>query len=222
MTALYAFDTETTGLESKSGDRIIELAFYEITRAPNPRTFHRYINPGDRVVNKEAYEVHGLSNEFLKDKPTFEEIVPDLLAFLNDTSGLVIHNAAFDLEFMNDEFSRAGVIWTPPTIIDTYKEARKAFPSSRHSLDALCNRFNVDLTVRAKHSALVDTQLLAQVYIAWFGQASLDLATTKNAAMPEQTLEAVSFNQTLVDFPSNVSENPPARAWDEFFRNHSL
>lgn len=161
-------DTETTGLNPATGDRIIEIGCVEvIDRRLTDRTFHYYINP-ERDINAGAFAVHGLSREFLSDKPVFGTIVEQLIEFV-DGAEIVIHNAAFDLGFLDNEFA---LLKRPPfrglasKIIDTLLDARQMFPGKRNSLDALCDRFNINNEHRTLHGALLDAQLLAEVYIA--------------------------------------------------------
>ncbi len=223
MAIEYAVDTETTGLEVTEGDRIIEISITEITRDPNPRVFHSYFNPGDQQVNPEAFEVHGLSNEFLADKPSFAETIPAILEFLDETGddeiSLVIHNAPFDMGFIEVECEEAGTPFPKKyKIIDTLKEAIKAFPGSRHSLDALCTRFNIDRTKRTKHGAQVDTELLAAVYLAWFGQKGFELQVSDRDAQEAEkvTLGAMNTLQVPLDQAAAIA-NPPAESWGKFF-----
>ncbi len=158
-------DTETTGLSAKDGHRIIEIGCVElINRVKTGKTFHAYINP-QRPVAPNAFEVHGISDEFLADKPLFKSVVSSFLNFIGNSS-LIIHNALFDMQFLNNELA----IMAFPTLpmhraIDTLVIAKKKFPGSQYSLDALCRRFNISLHTREKHSALVDSELLAMVYL---------------------------------------------------------
>lgn len=175
------FDTETTGLSPKDGDRVIEIGAVElINRFPTGNTFHMFVNPQGREVHPEALEVHGISNEFLNDKPTFEQIYDEFLEFFG--SGiLVAHNASFDLGFFNAELALIGKPQFPPDrVIDTLPIARRKFPGQRNSLDALCSRFGIDNSHREKHGALLDSELLAEVYLELMGgkQASLVLEHT--------------------------------------------
>jgi DNA polymerase-3 subunit epsilon len=162
-------DTETTGLDPAKGDRIVELGAIElINHVPTGRTFHRYINPQCEMP-AEAQAIHGLSTAFLRDKPLFAEIAEEFLAFIED-SRLVIHNAAFDIGFLNAELTlvaRAGL--SQARVVDTLHIARQKFPGASNSLDALCRRFSIDTTRRAKHGALLDSELLAQVYLELLG-----------------------------------------------------
>ena len=171
-------DTETTGLNPATGDRIIEIGCVEIIdRRLTDRTFHYYINP-ERDIDAGAFAVHGLSREFLSDKPVFGSIVEQLIEFV-DGAEIVIHNAAFDLGFLDNEFA---LLKRPPfrglasKIIDTLLDARQMFPGKRNSLDALCDRFNISNEHRTLHGALLDAQLLAEVYIAMTrGQEDLSI-----------------------------------------------
>ncbi len=174
-------DTETTGLDPNQGHRIIEVGCVELlNHVPTGRTFHAYVNP-ERAVPSDAFAVHGLSDTFLRDKPTFAAIADDLLVFLGD-SPLVIHNAAFDLGFLNAEFGRIA----KPTLmadraIDTVTLARRAFPGAPANLDALCKRFRIDTSERSTHGALKDAKLLATVYLELKGgrQPGLQLVAAK-------------------------------------------
>ena len=171
-------DTETTGLDPNDGHRIIEIACVELeSHIPTGKWFHKLIQP-ERDIPDEALRVHGLSAEKLAEAPLFGAIVDEFLAFIGD-SPLVIHNAEFDLKFLNAEFARLGRQALPPARgIDTIALAKRRFPGARFSLDELCRRFNIDLSVRSKHGALIDAQLLAQVYLELIGgrQARLQLA----------------------------------------------
>ncbi|MEC9342859.1 MAG: DNA polymerase III subunit epsilon [Pseudomonadota bacterium] len=172
------FDTETTGLRAEDGDRVIELGAVELeNRFPTGRHFHTFINPEGKRVDPGAYDVHGLSDEFLADKPSFSEIVGDFLDFVSDAN-LVAHNAGFDMGFINAELRRLGMEPIPrERVIDTLAIARKRHPMGPNSLDALCQRYSIDNSRRDKHGALLDSELLAEVYIELNGgrQASLVL-----------------------------------------------
>jgi len=164
-------DTETTGLDPKNGDRVVEIACVEIiNKVRTGKFFHTYINPC-RDMPDEAFRIHGISTEFLKDKPIFDYIAADFLEFIKDAK-IVIHNAAFDLKFLNHELSILGLeSLNKDNVIDSLLIARKKFPGSPNSLDALCKRFNVDLSKREKHGALLDTELLVDVYVELMGGA---------------------------------------------------
>jgi len=177
-------DTETTGLDPNKGDRLIEIGCVEIVnRMPTGQEFHVFINP-ERDVPAEAQAVHGISTAFLKDKPLFPAVAKDFLAFIgNDT--LVIHNAAFDVGFLNAELKRAKLPAISSTrVVDTLALARRKHPAGPNSLDALCKRYGIDNSKRTKHGALVDSLLLAEVYIELLGerQTALLLASKSAAA----------------------------------------
>jgi DNA polymerase-3 subunit epsilon len=169
-------DTETTGLDPEDGHRIVEIGGVELfNHMPTGRTFHVYINP-DRAMPVEAFEVHGLGDDFLRDKPRFAEIVDDFLSFVADAR-LVIHNASFDMRFLNAELRWAGRPLLPMAqALDTLAIARKRFPGSPASLDALCRRFGVDNSGREKHGALLDSEILADVYLELIGGRQPDFA----------------------------------------------
>ena len=169
------FDTETTGLSPAGGDRMVEIGCVEMfNRCETGRNFHSYFNPG-RPVPSEAEAVHGLSDRFLSDKPSFHERCEELLEFIGE-SPMIAHNAPFDFGFINHELGQCG---RPPVctsrMIDTLAIARQKFPGAKHSLDALCTRFGVDRSQRIKHGALLDAQLLAQVYVELTGGRQIGL-----------------------------------------------
>ncbi|MDD8022097.1 MAG: DNA polymerase III subunit epsilon [Paracoccaceae bacterium] len=163
-------DTETTGFEPSEGHRIVEIGAVELfNHVPTGRTYHQYINP-ERAMPQEAFQVHGLGDDFLRDKPKFAAIAQDFLDFIADDAKLVIHNAAFDMKFLNAELG-----WVNKPLIandralDTLLIARRKFPGSPASLDALCRRFNIDNTSRTLHGALLDSEILAEVYLELIG-----------------------------------------------------
>lgn len=172
-------DTETTGFKASEGDRLVEIGCIElINHIPTGNHFHRYINP-ERSMPEDAFKVHGLSDEFLKDKPLFAAVAQDFCDFIGEDP-LVIHNASFDLSFLNAELARLDGF---PHIameraIDTVRLARAKFPGAQVNLDALCRRFNIDNSARTKHGALLDAELLAEVYLELIGgrQQGLGLA----------------------------------------------
>ena len=178
-------DTETTGLSWERGHRVVEIGCIELVeRRPSGRTFHRYLNP-ERDFEAGAQEVTGLTLEVLADKPKFAEIVDEFLAFI-DGAELVIHNAAFDVGFLDYELSRLGPQYgrlaDRCSIEDTLALARQRFPGQRNSLDALCRRFDIDNSHRQLHGALLDTQLLAEVYLALTsGQSEIGFALAEDA-----------------------------------------
>ncbi len=184
-------DTETTGLDPAAGHRIVEIACLELMyHVPTGRTFHSYLNP-ERVMSEEALAVHGLNDDFLADKPRFAEVADDMLGFIEDAK-LVIHNAGFDIGFLNSELKRLDRPGLDPArAIDTVRLARKRFPGAQVSLDALCRRFEVDNSRRTLHGALLDCELLAEVYVELLGgrQPGLDLAQKRARAMTAAATE---------------------------------
>ena len=162
-------DTETTGLDPETGDRLVEIGAVELYgHVPTGKTYHQYINP-ERDVPQEAVDVHGLTFDFLRDKPLFRDVANDFLAFIGDAK-LVIHNAAFDMKFLNAELkwqSKPQIPWE--RAIDTLEIARKKFPGSPASLDALCRRYGIDNSARTLHGALLDSEILAEVYLELIG-----------------------------------------------------
>jgi DNA polymerase-3 subunit epsilon len=178
------FDTETTGFEPNDGHRIVEIGCVELMdHLPTGRTYQAYLNP-ERDVPIESQRVHGLSNEFLADKALFAHVHEEFLEFLGDAT-LVIHNASFDIKFINAELKRVGRPAIPlARAIDTIEIAKRKFPGARYSLDELCKRFTIDLSARSKHGALLDAQLTAEVYLELIGgrQRGLMLAPVEIAA----------------------------------------
>jgi DNA polymerase-3 subunit epsilon len=178
-------DTETTGLDPKSGHRVVEIACLELVNyVPTGRTFHKYCNP-ERDMPEEAFNVHGLSISFLEKHPTFEAIVDEFLEFVGDAR-LIIHNADFDMRFLNAELIRANRAPLPAEQATcTMIMARKRFPGAQASLDALCKRFAVDNSHRTKHGALLDSELLAEVYLELMGGRQAGLALAAKATVAE-------------------------------------
>jgi len=187
------FDTETTGRDPATGDRLVELACLEILDlAPTGRTFHRYCNP-ERDMPIEAFRVHGLSAAFLADKPLFSspEVVDAFLDFVGDAP-LVAHNAEFDRRFLNAELARCGRPELPSErFVDTLPMARKRFPGQANSLDALCKRFNISLSTRSLHGALIDARLLAEVYLELHGGRERCLAFLDTEEVAEAAAAAI-------------------------------
>lgn len=175
-------DTETTGFDPEAGDRIVEIGAVELhNHVATGKTFHVYINP-ERSMPQEAFEVHGLGDEFLQDKPKFAEIAQKFLAFVGSAK-LVIHNAAFDMKFLNAELGWMNLPKLPmDQAIDTLAIARKKFPGSPASLDALCRRFGIDNSARTLHGALLDSEILAEVYLELIGGRQPDFALSIGAA----------------------------------------
>ncbi|GAB1361232.1 DNA polymerase III subunit epsilon [Rhodobacter sp.] len=175
-------DTETTGFDPTTGDRIVEIGGVELlNHLPTGRTYHQYINP-ERLMPAEAFAVHGLGDEFLRDKPVFAAVGQAFVDFVGDAK-LVIHNASFDMKFLNFELKRMGLRELPwSQAIDTLAIARQKFPGSPATLDALCRRFGVDNSKREKHGALLDSEILAEVYLELIGGRQPDLVLS-----PQQT-----------------------------------
>jgi DNA polymerase-3 subunit epsilon len=188
-------DTETTGLDPSDGHRIIEIGAVEMqNKVLTGVKFHFYINP-ERNVPQEAYRIHGISTEFLKDRPLFGAIANDFLQFIEGSS-LVIHNAAFDMKFLNHELSRIGMASIDHlNIIDTLAMARRMFPGQKANLDALCRRFKVDNSLRGYHGALKDARLLAEVYV--------ELCGGRQSSFSMQTKQSNSSNKSQVQSQYN-------------------
>jgi len=201
-------DTETTGLDYRNGDRVIEIGCIEMTgRKLTQRRFHSYLNP-QREIEAGAMAVHGISNEFLLDKPKFAEIANDFIEFVRDAE-LVIHNAAFDLGFLNHELSLLNL---PPLdqcctgVIDTLKLARELHPGRKNSLDALCDRYTVSNAHRTLHGALLDAELLAEVYLAMTrGQESL-IIDLGQATAQEESLQPRGERPALLVLPADAAD----------------
>jgi DNA polymerase-3 subunit epsilon len=176
-------DTETTGFEPADGHRIVEIGCVELVEhLPTGKTYRCYLNP-ERAVPLDSQRVHGLTDEFLADKPRFSDVVDELLEFIGD-SALVIHNASFDLKFVNSELHRIGRAPIPyARAVDTIEIAKSKLPGARYSLDELCKRFGIDLTARSKHGALLDAELTSQVYLELIGgrQKKLSLSPIDRA-----------------------------------------
>ena len=208
-----AFDTETTGLNPNDGHRLVEIGCVELlNKVETGREFHRYLNP-DRHMPSDAEAVHGLTIHFLSDKPRFSEIVADLLDFIGD-SPLVAHNAHFDFGFLNWELAACG--YDPiclSRMIDTLALARTRHPGAKHSLDALCTRFGVDRSQRIKHGALLDAQLLSQVYVELSGgrQIGFSLAREVGELASEKSPTIMVSRPVRAPRPHVASEEELAR-----------
>jgi len=202
------FDTETTGLDPLQGHRLVEIGCVElVNRFPSGRVFHRYFNP-DRDMPAEAFAVHGLSVEFLKDKPRFGEIAEELAAFIEDAP-LVAHNALFDLSFLNAELERcAKQTVGRDRLVDTLMLARRRHPAGPNRLDDLCLRYGIDNSRRTKHGALLDAELLAEVYIELVGgrQASLILVDTGARSQAAAGRRNVAAPRRPIPIAPRVSE----------------
>ena len=188
-------DTETTGLDPFTGHRIVEIGAVELlNHIPTGNVYHQYINP-QRDMPEEAFNVHGLSQEFLASKPLFADVAQDFLRFIED-SVLIIHNAPFDMKFLNAEFSWMDVEQlSMDRVIDTLALARKRYPMGPNSLDALCRRYGIDNSRRDKHGALLDSELLADVYMELIGGRQTVLGLTSDSG---QTVRKVEVGQTRV------------------------
>lgn len=182
-------DTETTGLDPAEGHRVVEIGAVElVNHVPTGRTFHEYLDP-QRPMPPEALAVHGLTDGFLRGKPTFRAVAARLLDFLGDAP-LVIHNAAFDLKFLNAELAQAGLPALPAArAVDTVQIARARFPGASASLDALCRRFGVDNSGRSRHGALLDSEILAEVYLELIGGRQPGLVLGHDDPRPRRTEE---------------------------------
>jgi len=195
-----SFDTETTGLNPRGGDRLVEIGGVElINHVPTGKSYHVYINP-ERDMPEEAFRVHGLSAEFLSDKQLFAQVADEFLDFVGDGT-LVIHNAAFDMGFINFELEQAGRRTIPNSqVIDTLEIARRKHPTGPNSLDALCSRYGIDNSKRVKHGALLDAEILAEVYLELIGgrQTALGLVMeeddTASSGMSSEPGELGTFN----------------------------
>lgn len=193
------FDTETTGIMPGDGHRIVEIGAVEmVNRVVTGRTFQTYVDPC-RPMPRDAQNVHGLSSDFLTGQPVFEMVIDDFLAFVGDAP-LVAHNAAFDMEFLNWELKRAKRAPLPMTrAIDTLEISRKLHPGAKHTLDALCNCYGIDLSARSKHGALLDAELLARVYVELMGGRQIGLDLASDAANVSDGLPPLDFRAAQAD-----------------------
>jgi DNA polymerase-3 subunit epsilon len=184
------FDTETTGLSFTGGDRMVEIGCVEMfNRVETGRTFHAYYHP-ERSMPAEAFAVHGLSEAFLSDKPLFAAAVDELIAFIGDAP-LIAHNAGFDFSFLNGELGRCGRSHVDRArMVDTLQIARSRHPGAKHSLDALCSRFGIDRSHRVLHGALLDAQLLSQVYVELMGGRQIGLGLVSEVASAAPAMAA--------------------------------
>ena len=202
------FDTETTGLDPNQGDRLVEIGCIElVNRFPSGRTFHCYFNP-ERDMPEAAFKVHGLSFDFLKDKPLFIHKVEELIEFLGDAP-LIAHNAMFDLGFLNAELGRAKKIAVSrERLVDTLMLARRKYPGGSNRLDDLCVRYKIDNSKRVKHGALLDAELLAEVYVELIGarQANLGLAAVVTGSVETRTVSATMRTRSIPLTPRVTAE----------------
>lgn len=200
------FDTETTGLDPKTGDRLVEIGLIElINHIPTGESFHRYVNP-ERSMPAEAFRIHGLDDAFLADKPLFASVAGDLVDFIEDAT-LIAHNSGFDMGFLNFELGRVGHKAIPDErVIDTLMLARRRHPAGPNSLDALCNRYQIDTSRRTFHGALLDAELLAEVYIELIGgrQAALVLGEEPVAPTLAVAHRVVDFGERPVPRRFNI------------------
>ena len=213
------FDTETTGFNAKEGDKLVEIGALElINHIPTGRTYHQYINPM-RDIPEEAFKVHGLSTEFLSNYPKFSDIAKDFISFVGEDGILVAHNASFDMGFINYELKHNGFnTFEKHEVIDTLQIAKSKFPGARNSLDALCKRFNIDNSKRTKHGALLDAELLAEVYLELLGGAE---PVMEFEAKSEQTAVLQTNTNTVKKYPTrhfDISAEE-AQAHEEFLSN---
>ena len=215
-------DTETTGLEAAAGHRVIEVGGVEFeNRRATGRTFHRYINP-ERAVDPGALEVHGIDNDFLKDQPLFADIAGELVEFLNGAE-LVIHNADFDIGFINHELDRIADLPSDIRdhceVLDTLKLARRMHPGQRNNLDALARRYHVDTSKRELHGALLDAQILAEVYLAMTGgQASLMLDTDVQTSRAEREASPQVIDRSGLRLKVIQADSDETAAHDAFLK----
>lgn len=204
-------DTETTGLSPKEGHRVIEIGALElINHMPTGQQLHLYINP-EREIDEGAEKVHGISSSFLADKPLFADIIDEFLTFIGQDK-MVIHNASFDMGFLNAELALAGRSVLPDDrAIDTLALARQKFPGAQASLDALCRRFEIDNSHRDLHGALIDADLLAQVYVELIGGRQPDLGLAQTASQQKTESQTISLSDGF-----SYQDNPlrPARPHD--------
>ncbi|MGI9391412.1 MAG: DNA polymerase III subunit epsilon [Boseongicola sp.] len=201
-------DTETTGFDPETGDRIVEIGAVELSgHVLTGNTYHQYLNP-ERAMPKSAFEVHGLGDDFLADKPLFKTIAPAFIEFIGDAN-LVIHNAAFDMKFLNAELSWSGLPqldWE--RAIDTVAIARKKFPGAPASLDALCRRFGIDNSARTLHGALLDSEILAEVYLELIGgrQPDFGLATVAEPQSAAGAARSTRHMQRPLPLPALLTD----------------
>lgn len=203
---VVAMDTETTGLSHRDGDRVIEIGCVEIIgNMVTGNYFHMFVNPGRRKVDPEAFRVHGISDEDLRDKPPMSVVMPKFIEFIAD-SPMVIHNAPFDMGFINAELGLLKMDELPNSIIDSLTVARKLYPNARNTLDALCARFGIDTSKRVTHGAHIDAELLADVYIHMMELNQLNFG--------DKAVESQTMNMAVAALVSNSLDRPirPARA----------
>jgi DNA polymerase III subunit epsilon len=205
MTREIVLDTETTGLNPLTGDRVVEIGGVElVNHIPTGRHFHKYVNP-ERAMADDAFRVHGLSDEFLRDKPRFAEIAELMLEFFGDAP-LIAHNATFDVTFLNAELERAGKPSLRNEVIDTVTLAKDKHPGAKVSLDALCKHYGIDNSRRTLHGALLDSEILADVYLELIGgrQVALALVEETRIAVGNMTLPTYAAPQRPIPLPPRL------------------
>ncbi|HUC48312.1 MAG TPA: DNA polymerase III subunit epsilon [Xanthobacteraceae bacterium] len=205
------FDTETTGLDPYQGDRLVEIGCIELlNRFPTGKSFHCYFNP-ERDMPEQAFNVHGLSIDFLKDKPLFADKVDELIAFLGEDAALVAHNAMFDLGFLNAELDRAGHAGVSrERIVDTLLLARRKHPGAANRLDDLCARYSIDNSRRTKHGALLDAELLAEVYVELIGARQAQFILSQTETTIRVANEQIGLRERPQPLPPRLSQDERA------------
>lgn len=215
-----SLDTETTGLDPKDGHRIVEIGCVEIIdKIKTGNVFHIYINP-ERDMPESAFKVHGISEDFLKDKPKFTDIAGDFINFIKDTN-LIIHNAAFDMKFINYELRQCGLeIIERRFIKDSLIMARNKYPGAKNSLDALCKRFKIDLSRREKHGALLDADLLADVYIEMIGGNQNSLFEEQKEVVKQENATTTKKNNKKLDSRNFVISEEESKLHEKFIKDN--
>lgn len=212
------FDTETTGFDPETGDKLVEIGAVElINHLPTGNIFHEYINP-ERDVPEEVVKVHGLTNEFLADKPTFAQIAQKWVDFIGDDGIFVAHNAQFDMKFINFELKKCGYqTYEWDRVVDTLAIAKNEFPGARNNLDALCRRFNIDNSARTFHGALLDAQLLAEVYLQFLGgdEPSIKFVQSDNGRKNSAQIKTAKIEIKERHFTLSAQEEEAHRAFME-------
>ena len=216
MTRQVVLDTETTGLSPATGDRLVEIGCVElINHLPSGQNYHVYLNP-QRSMPEEAFRVHGLSDEFLADKPLFSAVADDFRAFIGDAT-LIIHNAPFDMGFLNAELTNLGQPKLSNPVIDTVMLARERHPGARVSLDALCKHYGIDNSRRALHGALLDSEILAEVYLELIGGRQAGLAL-----VAENRISGADGIAAMVTAARRPSPVPPRLSAEEIAAHAAL
>ena len=219
MVREIVFDTETTGFDVDKGDRLVEIGAIElINHMPTGVTYHQYINP-ERDVPEEAFKVHGLSYEYLKQFPTFIQIADEWLEFIGDAT-LVAHNASFDINFLNYELkviNRPTLDWS--RVVDTLEIARRLFPGSRVNLDALCRRYGIDNSNRTKHGALLDAELLADVYLQLLGGQEPSFMLSQESKKTEKSFDAGNVSREFRAARNFAISEEELAAHNDFLQN---